>query len=631
MANEYKLSYTAEEINSKLGQIDGLSEEIADLQIQLDNKQPKGNYALKSEIPNVPVQSVNNKIGAVQLTASDVKARADSWVPTVEQVGADPKGTANTVVSTHNTATDAHNDMRLELKDINDRLNAFFDSDDKTLDELSEIVAYITSNKTLIDAITTSKVSVADIVNNLTTNVNNKPLSAAQGVALKGLIDAINTNLSNYQPKGDYALKSELPTKVSQLQNDKGYLTEHQNLSGYALKEEIPTTLAELSGDSTHRTVTDTEKSTWNNKSNFSGKYNDLEGKPTLPTVPTKVSAFENDKGYLTAIPSEYVTETELNNKKYLTSFTETDPTVPSWAKASTKPSYTSEEITVDFSSATDPIENIVSTGKLTSVLTGIDSTITYIYSRIPTKISQLVNDSGFLTGYTETDPTVPSWAKASKKPTYTASEVGAATQAEGVVFIEGSGTTDSTAKTSTWVGTSNRITGYYDGLAIRYKIGIEGQSTVTLNINNLGAKTVYRFGTTKLTTQFPVGSIITLIYHEDLNDGCWVTNDYDANTNTQQRVYASTNNVEYPITTRYNTSTGSTYYAEYGRYSTGVTLNPSTNTITATNFKGTATKATSDGDGNNIASTYAKKANAETWTFTLKDGSTVTKKVVLG
>ena len=45
----------------------------------------------------------------------------------------------------------------------------------------------------------------------------------------------------------------------------------------------------------------------------------------------------------------------------------------------------------------------------------------------IPTKVSDLTNDSGFITGYTETDPTVPSWAKASSKPTYTASEVGAA------------------------------------------------------------------------------------------------------------------------------------------------------------------------------------------------------------
>ena len=33
-----------------------------------------------------------------------------------------------------------------------------------------------------------------------------------------------------------YALKSEIPTKVSQLQNDSGYLTEHQDISGKADK-----------------------------------------------------------------------------------------------------------------------------------------------------------------------------------------------------------------------------------------------------------------------------------------------------------------------------------------------------------------------------------------------------------
>ena len=196
-----------------------------------------------------------------------------------------------------------------------------------------------------------------------------------------------------------------------------------------------------------------------------------------------------------------------------------------------------------------------------------------------------------------------------------TLTEADIATKSEGSFFIAGSGTTDSSAKTSTWVGTSDRITSYYDGLAIRYKIGVAGQNTTTLNINNLGAKTVYLFNTTKLTTQFPVNSIINLIYHEDLNSGCWVCSDYDSNTNTQQRVYETTTNTEYPITARYNTTTGSSYYAEYGRYSTGVTLNPSTNTITATAFKGsltgnanTATKATQDASGNDIASTYTKK-----------------------
>lgn len=42
----------------------------------------------------------------------------------------------------------------------------------------------------------------------------------------------------------------------------------------------------------------------------------------------------------------------------------------------------------------------------------------------IPTKTSDLTNDSGFISQ--ETDPTVPSWAKAPTKPTYTAGEVGA-------------------------------------------------------------------------------------------------------------------------------------------------------------------------------------------------------------
>lgn len=44
--------------------------------------------------------------------------------------------------------------------------------------------------------------------------------------------------------------------------------------------------------------------------------------------------------------------------------------------------------------------------------------------TELPTKVSELTNDAGYITG--ETDPTVPAWAKANTKPTYTASEVGA-------------------------------------------------------------------------------------------------------------------------------------------------------------------------------------------------------------
>lgn len=56
----------------------------------------------------------------------------------------------------------------------------------------------------------------------------------------------------------------------------------------------------------------------------------------------------------------------------------------------------------------------------------GVYSALQDVEESIPTKVSDLTNDSGFISGYTETDPTVPEWAKAPSKPTYTATEVGA-------------------------------------------------------------------------------------------------------------------------------------------------------------------------------------------------------------
>ena len=101
-------------------------------------------------------------------------------------------------ISTHNTSTAAHSDIRELISGLTTRLNTLANSDDTTLDQMSEIVAYIKNNKSLIDGVTTSKVNVTDIIDNLTTNVTNKPLSAAQGVAIKGLIDALQEDLDSH-------------------------------------------------------------------------------------------------------------------------------------------------------------------------------------------------------------------------------------------------------------------------------------------------------------------------------------------------------------------------------------------------------------------------------------------------
>lgn len=47
----------------------------------------------------------------------------------------------------------------------------------------------------------------------------------------------------------------------------------------------------------------------------FSGSYNDLSNKPSIPK---KTSELTNDSNFLTAIPEEYVTDTELEGKGYI-------------------------------------------------------------------------------------------------------------------------------------------------------------------------------------------------------------------------------------------------------------------------------------------------------------------------
>ena len=148
---------------------------ITGLEDALAGKQPTGTYLTEETDPTVP----------------DWAKEPTKPGYTASEVGADPSGTAAGQVSAHNAETTAHSDIRLLIQGLTERLNALADSDDTTLDQLSEIVAYIKSNRDLIAAVTTDKVGVTDIVNDLVTNVANKPLSAAQGVALKALIDAI--------------------------------------------------------------------------------------------------------------------------------------------------------------------------------------------------------------------------------------------------------------------------------------------------------------------------------------------------------------------------------------------------------------------------------------------------------
>lgn len=124
-------------------------------------------------------------------------------------------------------------------------------------------------------------------------------------------------------------------------------------------------------------------------------------------TIPKKVSQLTNDAGYLTSIPSEYVTESELTAKKYLTSV----------------PSEYITETELNAKGYLTQHQDLSSYAKKTEV---------------PTKVSQLTNDSGYLTAVpseyvTETELTAKKYLTSVPSEYVTDSELtakGYATQA---------------------------------------------------------------------------------------------------------------------------------------------------------------------------------------------------------
>lgn len=293
-------------------------------------------------------------------------------------------------VSMHNTSTSAHSDIRILISELTTKVNNFLDVDDATTDQLSEVIALIENNKGTLESLTTSKVNVSDIVDNLTTNNASKVLSAKQGVLIKNLIDALEIELNDHTHEiadvsglqntlDKKALVSDLtshtsdttkhitstermdwnaakthadsthapsnaeknvlvgiqengtdltvdsstrkvnitiPTKVSELINDKNYLTSHQDISGKLDKTGDASNVINTFSSASSRTNLSTgEKLSvslgkimkWFSDLKtvaFSGSYNDLSNKPTIPT---KTSQLTNDSYFVNEIVTDSI------------------------------------------------------------------------------------------------------------------------------------------------------------------------------------------------------------------------------------------------------------------------------------------------------------------------------------
>nr|DAP87499.1 MAG TPA: nucleoid-associated protein [Bacteriophage sp.] len=127
-------------------------------------------------------------------------------------------------------------------------------------------------------------------------------------------------------------IRNKIPTKTSQLDNDSGFLTQHQDISGKLDK----------TGDGSNVTAAFTAATT---------RANIATGEK-LSVLFGKVAKWFADLGSLafksTVAKSDLASDVQTSLGKAdsaLQSYKETDPTVPAWAKAKTKPSYSKSEV----------------------------------------------------------------------------------------------------------------------------------------------------------------------------------------------------------------------------------------------------------------------------------------------
>ena len=212
----------------------------------------------------------------------------------------------------------------------------------------------------------------------------------------------------------DLATTSQIPTKTSQLENDSGYLTNHQSLDGFATIQYVD---KEISEEAAARQAA------------VEALNSKISEKANAADIPTKTSDLTNDSGYLTEHQSleNYATKTYVDERI---------PAEFPWNKISGKPNLVQkdqfdsanknlqdqiDQINVDIEGQVE-IDKVYGQYKA-RYITGDGcifekqddgsyaqtGTLAKI-SDLRTKTSQLINDSGFITGVT--------WEEISQKPT---------------------------------------------------------------------------------------------------------------------------------------------------------------------------------------------------------------------
>lgn len=343
-------TYTQSEVNSLIAGISGFEYEVVAILPTASASTMHKIYLVPSSNP----QTQNVKDEYITLESSGSYSWEQIGSTAIDLSGYVTTSDLNTALADYTTSAD----LATLLTGYQTKIDATHKLDyslvantpTKVSDFINDSGFITTETDPVFAASAAHNITSSDISNWNSKGTYSKP---SEGIPKTDLESSVQTSLG----KADTALQSYTetdPTVPSWAKQSTKPTYTASEVGALPATTVIPDDLADLNDDATHRLVTDTQISTWNNKSDFSGSYNDLTNKPTIPaaqvnsdwnassgvaqilnkpTIPTALSQLSEDTTHRVVTDAEKTTwngKESTSNKVTSLSASSTDTQYPS-------------------------------------------------------------------------------------------------------------------------------------------------------------------------------------------------------------------------------------------------------------------------------------------------------------
>ena len=330
--------------------------------------------------------------------------------------------------------TDGVVDLSNAIPDVQSAIAGLVDSAPQTLDTLNELAAALGDDPNFATTVTNALGDKVDKVNgkglstnDYTTAEKNKLAGIASGAEVNVQAD---WNVTNTSSDAFIKNKPSIPTKTSDLINDNGYTTNTGTLTeaDFDVSTRQDGTIVMTVGEDTYTIDLNHEHPQYAEIGALaevatSGSYNDLTDKPVIPEDAdlsgyydkTEVDGLLDDK-------VDKVSGKGLSANDYTTAEKNKLAGIAAGAEVNVNADWNATS--GDARILNKPtLSTVATTGSYNDLENKPTIPAAYDDTTLSGRVTALEN-AGYIT--TETDPTVPAWAKSPTKPSYNASEVGA-------------------------------------------------------------------------------------------------------------------------------------------------------------------------------------------------------------